>query len=158
MRPRTEMSLKPITHLQNGMGQASHTQVSDAIRSNEKYRNLNQLNGDFIGFTLIKGDGRKGIGNRYAFTSASSNTHSFPIYEGLKHTNCTTEEWGRFIVLACDELLRLDANDDDRALVLKDEKQTWEIVKKKYWPCEVPKILVAEAIEKKKVDEDDEWN
>jgi len=151
-------SIKPIVHQQSGMGQASHTQVTDEIRRNEKYEKLTQLNGDFVGFTLIKGDGRNGVGNRYGFTSASSNTHSFHLFEGYKHSNCTTEEWGRFIALACDELLKLDANEEHRAMVLADDRQKWEIVKRIYWPCEVPKVTVAESIENaSEPDDEDEW-
>jgi hypothetical protein len=89
-----KVPLEPITHQQTGMGQASHTQLSDAIKSNKKYADLAQEKGDFVGFTVIKGDGKRGVRNRYGFTSASSNTHSFRIGETMKHTNCTTEEWG----------------------------------------------------------------
>lgn len=150
-------TLAPITHQQSGGGAASHTQLSEAIRSNEKYATLSQEKGNFIGFTLVKGDGTKGIGNRYGFTSASSNTHAFPAFGGTQHTNCTTEEWGRYISLACDQLLKLEAHNPHRSLVLSGNKEAWRDVKAIYWPCELPKVLVAEEMEKPKKDVEDEW-
>jgi hypothetical protein len=150
-------SLNPITHQQSGSGGASHTQLSDAIKANKKYQFLAQKEGDFIGFTLIKGDARRGIGNRYGFTSASSNTHSFHLRDQTaKHPNCTTEDWGRYIASACDALLRLESDATNRDLVLKDNKSGWEGIKSIYWPTGLPVVKVAESVERPQGA--DEWD
>jgi len=48
-------------------------------KSTKSYAFLNQDTGDFIGFTVHKGDAGRSIPNRFVFTSQSSNSKSFPM-------------------------------------------------------------------------------
>lgn len=81
-----------LTHIRNSGHQV--TKINDNIANGE---------GNFIGFTILKG--KIGQGNRYAFTSQTANESTFG---GLY----TSMSWGQAISAACDKLSELESELD----------------------------------------------
>jgi hypothetical protein len=113
------------------------------ITEKPKYAEAEQDKGDFIGFSVVKGDGGK-FPNRYSFTSFSSNKAAFKAATtsalGLPAagSGAVPPEWGQCIRRSVDELLRLETDlltkygSKDLGIASLD-KSSWQRAIQRYW-------------------------
>jgi len=117
------------------------------ITVKEEYSEYEQDSGDFIGFSVIKGDGPK-YPNRYSFTSFSSNKAAFSqqprrrvgvaMAPQVNGSGSVPQEWANAIRLSVDELLALETNlltkwgSKERSIPTLD-KATWQRTVQRYW-------------------------
>jgi hypothetical protein len=128
-------------------GLPSHTQLAEMIKSKETYEECDQTKGDFIGFSVIKGDGGK-FPNRYSFTSFSSNKSAFLVKPGERIGLVTTpaiggggsvpQEWANAIRTSVDKLLALETEalttwgSKERGIAAMN-KTEWRRIVHRYW-------------------------
>lgn len=150
---------KPITHQQSGLGQASHTQLTEMVTAKPKWSNYSQERGLFIGFTIMKGSLARGMPNRYGFTSASSNSKSFRLYEGCVHPLHPTEPWAMEIKFACDKLLEFEQSLFEQqiapGMLKRMSKGDWKNLRGEIWGTHLPAVRTQEAVQ---LDTEDDWD